>query len=211
MDIVCWSSEPISLDKILLDDSHPKIRTYFNEIKMSRQRLSENSPAPSNKQQKTVEWAKKHLERCEEKGLDFTSYGGPPIELYKSFPGLHKLTERQIDALVVSGVKFPEKRPRTVDLSQQLDRQSLKDGQGCVKPTMCSYVTSKCRTTVGAESLFLQGIHYGPNNHKIMNYPDSLLADLGGNAFEASRPFPVSHHSTPHTPYIIYIYIYIYI
>jgi len=195
MDIICWSAEPVTLDSCLLPESHPKIQSFYNEVSMIRQQqhraaLLQHTQAPSHpfkRQRTTLSWAKQHRDKCEEKGVDFAASCGPPREIFDMFPGLYKLSARQLDALGCLGVKFPEKEMRSVDLGPQLARQHVKvGGTGCVKPTMLSYLTHKCRTALGVEAMHMQGIHYGVNHNKLLKYPDSFLTDIAGNAFEAN-------------------------
>jgi len=103
------------------------------------------------------------------------------------FPGLYKLTDRQLECLICRGVKFPESKGRTIDLSQKITRQTLKEGgHGCVKPAMDSYFTSRCRLSIGLENMQMQGMHFKANHNKLRDMDQELLADLAGNGFEAA-------------------------
>ena len=130
-------------------------------------------------------WPQKHKAACDAMGVSFEDVHGPPKELYAAYPGLYKLTDRQMEVLIIKGVKFPERIGRSIDLSQTINRGHLKEGFGCVKPAMCSYITSRCRTAVGVESLLMQGIHYGAQQSRLEQFSENLKQDLGGNSFEA--------------------------
>ena len=60
-------------------------------------------------------------------GLDYSRLQPPTKEELQMFPGLQKLTAREMEALLILGVTFPEKEARCIDLSESIARARLKD------------------------------------------------------------------------------------
>ena len=178
-------TETLGMDRILLPEKHPEIMNMYEALRLERKVLGSDSPASQRKRKLGQTWPQKHKSACDAMGVNFEEVQGPPKELHAAYPGLYKLTDRQIEILVIKGVRFPERIGRSIDLSQTINRGHLKEGFGCAKPGMCSYITSRCRTTVGVESLLMQGIHYGEQQARLEEFPDNLKQDLGGNSFEA--------------------------
>jgi hypothetical protein len=45
------------------------------------------------------------------------------------------------------------------------------------------YLSDRCRLLNGIEALAALGIHYGPHQGRLLDFKDSFLVDLAGNAF----------------------------
>ncbi len=52
-----------------------------------------------------------------------------------------------------------------------------------VTPGAKNYIADRCRLVRGAESMLLQGLHYGPKQQQVMQLPDQFLQVRAGNAF----------------------------
>lgn len=151
--------------------------------------------------QEMPKWIAQHRELCDKHGVDWATLEAPDRMTRFIFPGLQKLGDREFDLLALQGVRdYPEAQTRIVDTSQAAIRVSTakkkrKPGAsffdvdtppGCpiITPGGRKYVTSRCRLLTGAEQLRFQNIWL---DQEIMDsFPEHLLSDLAGNAFETS-------------------------
>ncbi|CAE7437759.1 unnamed protein product [Symbiodinium sp. CCMP2592] len=101
-------------------------------------------------------------------------------------PYLKCMTARKRRTLFKLGVRnFPSETLQVVDISQDKFAH-LTNHSPCVTPKGERYLTSECRCMLPLESLRLQGAWFTEDDTRLENFPQSLLADLAGNAFEAS-------------------------
>ena len=110
------------------------------------------------------------------------------------YPALQQLTPRMSDILAAREVSLSEKKPRILELSQNLSRGGVvrvsEDWIGCVVPKMRPWLTSQNRFLTGHECLRLQGISYsdGAEGHEdLLLFESTFLTDLAGNAFHAGQ------------------------
>jgi hypothetical protein len=104
----------------------------------------------------------------------------------QAFPGLHAISDRQVQLLELSGIReFPESLCRCLDLKHSVARLSKPTSiASCILPGGQQYLTSKCRFMHPLESLGLQGICVPSEVSSRFSLP--FMQDLAGNAFEAS-------------------------
>ncbi|CAE7940690.1 unnamed protein product [Symbiodinium necroappetens] len=102
----------------------------------------------------------------------------------RSRPYLKCMTARKRRTLFKLHVKdFPTEDTKVIDISQDKFAHSTSHSP-CVTPKGERYLTSECRSMVPEESFRLQGAWL--SSESLEQFPQSLLADLAGNAFEAS-------------------------
>lgn len=65
-------------------------------------------------------------------------------------------------------------------------RASSSASSTIVTPTCMIYLGSRCRLANPRELLHMQGIHYGQREDELSEFEPRLLADLAGNAWEAT-------------------------
>ena len=101
---------------------------------------------------------------------------------------LARISYRKFDILHAKDVTaFPTPQRRIVEVSQSLHRSSNPTEKyvHAITPLMKFYVSDFCRFIVGAEQFRLQSIHFGDVD-KLRQFPNELLRDMSGNAFEGS-------------------------
>ena len=102
-------------------------------------------------------------------------------------PYLKCFTARKRSLLFNLGVlTFPEATCRVAELSQNLSWSRVLNVVPCLTPSGEKYLTKFCRPLLGVEALRLQGMWWRPNAPYCRSFPDKLLRDIAGNAFEAS-------------------------
>ena len=117
----------------------------------------------------TKDWVKKFRRAC------------------RTRPYLRAFTARKRSILFNLGVhSFPEETCRVAELSQNLAFARILDVVPCLTPNGEKYLTKFCRPLLGVEALRLQGLWWRPSSPYCRAFPDKLLRDLAGNAFEAS-------------------------
>ena len=151
-----------------------------------------------------MKWPSRHHDYAASRGMDWSSsrFVLTP-ENMAEYPGLRALTERELDALAMSGARLSENTLRTLEVSQSLGRSAgvvrvpaAVDEQaggapkllqlGCVTPRARWWLTSENRLNHGMEALNMMGIHYGPQHDDLlMQFGSTLLSDLAGNAFHS--------------------------
>ena len=126
----------------------------------------------------------KHAGLAGDRGISWLNAPGPDDDTLEMLPTLLKFTPRQIDILVSLDVKFPERQPRSIDITQSADFIQIRDNLQMTSPTMQLYLTHICRLSHGIEAMNFQGIHFGENEDKLCDYSHAFLQNLAGNAFE---------------------------
>ena len=101
------------------------------------------------------------------------------------FPGTLELQARQIDILEGIDMAVPEREPRFVDLSMSVRWAKATHHLGCFSGGSSTWVGHRARFLRPLELLHLMGIFY-PNEEPLSEFPDKLIRDLCGNAFDAS-------------------------
>lgn len=188
VDRLCDCSEAPCRDlrDFLLPLDHPVVQ---RQVQLARGKSEKRSARTTRPVAKAPKWAEQHCRAFEKSGRDWWEPSFPAESVFCEFPGLHALTERQFDLLAVLNVKFPDTRIATVELSQNLrsgkEREIKNNHADIVTPNGQQLVLHQCRCLTGLETLFLQGIHFGPSlQDRVEQMDDSLLRSLGGNAFQ---------------------------
>ncbi|CAE7268074.1 ngoBVM [Symbiodinium sp. CCMP2592] len=146
------------------------------------------SKPTAERNQGSPKWAAAHREAFKKLDQDerqmVPNYMDPTNSLLSHYPVLGKLTQRQAEILQLKGVhNLPEKRPRVIDLSQQLSFATLvEDRMPCITPSGAKMLTHRARFLHGIEAMRFQGLEF--DEHKLACYSNRFLNDLAGNAFE---------------------------
>lgn len=201
-------SQPQEVDQYLFDEEDPLVRRYFAECNALRlasagsdmdvnelTRMNwglfaalDSSKRARAKKTTAVAWGPKHWKHFMDNELDWFAASGPEADLEQYFPGLQVVHPREYEILYLQGIRsFPDLPTRVIETSQSLQRGSGETSPVCC-PTMTpsgrKYVSSRCRFLLGAEQLRLQNVWLDPE--VLSCFPNKLLADLAGNAFETS-------------------------
>jgi site-specific DNA-cytosine methylase len=119
-------------------------------------------------------------------------------QLVHMLPGLATLSPRQWGILEDqdrrTGLlgKMPEERPRTIDISQTVNRASLSQPGVCHTwtPKSCLLHTGRGRPMLGVEGLRLQNIRFNDDLEAeaqlLSRWSNEQLSDLAGNAFQGN-------------------------
>ena len=183
MDVVCGASEGVALEDLLLREDDQLVLDHYSEALAMADRRSTGASSSAA----TSNWASSHYEECIRQGKAWWDCHAPPKEVMDAFPGLHKLSARELDILACSKVSYPEKQARAINLAISFNRTRLTSSSvlGCTLPTMKEYITSRCRVSLGLEAMHFQNIHYAEQHRLLRGYSSKFLQDLAGNAFEA--------------------------
>jgi hypothetical protein len=136
------------------------------------------------KQDLQQDWHAEHIARCLARKVHWWNYDLSP-EIVICFPGITQLTDRELDSLTVSGIQIPEGEFCAVEVSQSSGCRRSADHYHAIIPRTRQYLARECRIISGVECLFVQNIRY-PREELLFGFPDALLRNLAGNAFEAS-------------------------
>eukprot|EP00439_Symbiodinium_sp_Y106_P053697 s2490_g7.t1 len=190
MQQLCGSGAPESmrcLDDFLLPEDSDFVKEELQRACQveAKRRESELKSVASKKKVRKLKWPEQHANALAAQGLDWREHSRPGPEVMQKFPGLLALTERQFDLCRVQGISFPDSRHSAVQLSQSLrgQRRIITNRSDIVLPFGELFWTHRCRLATGAESLSLQGIHYGRQQHRLTDMEPDLLQSLAGNAF----------------------------
>jgi hypothetical protein len=147
--------------------------------------LFEGRPAKRPKTGREPKWIGDHIDNGALRGKPWWSIQCRDRDTLALFPGLACLSDRAWESLILNGVEIPERKVRTVDVSQKMTRQNIaEDIVHAITPTGMKYLTHRCRLLHGLESLWLQSLPF--TKEDVAGFPETLLRDLSGNAFEAS-------------------------
>lgn len=180
------------LDEFLLPDDHPMIQNLLGTaaVKQATRAATQkaiaaksfSSSSTSHPTRRGTAWPQKHAAHSDVSGLDYWEPWASELEA-SLYPGLADLTDRQQDLLRLSGVKIPDCK-KTINVGMSLGYARPKADKSTIVTPKCElWLAHRVRMMAGIESLALQGIHYGNAQSKLDIYDDSLLKDLGGNAF----------------------------
>jgi site-specific DNA-cytosine methylase len=164
---------------------------HSSSLSSSASSLAQQKPGSlkrvsSSPKSRACKWAIKHSRFFEERGLDWTrpsDYRDPAIR--HLFPGLLELTDRQIDILEGIPMAIPERASRYVDLSMSMKWAKATRHTGCFSSGSLTWLGHRARFALPREMLHLMGIFYDSEEH-LSEFPDSLIRDLCGNAFDSS-------------------------
>eukprot|EP00435_Cladocopium_sp_Y103_P035935 s2002_g9.t1 len=159
----------------------------------ARERRQQTALKTTSKAAKAMRWPEQHAAVCDQLGLDWWEDAVPKDEVLDAYPGLQRLTDRQFDLLRMMGVKFPDHRKCSLELSQnQRNPRNAKpvnqNRADIITPRGQQLVAHQARCLLGIEGMFLQGIHYGREQWKLLDaddFSDDFLRDLAGNAFNS--------------------------
>ena len=145
---------------------------------------------PSQKKAKLMRWPEAHAQVCDQMGLNWWENAIPSGETLDIYPGLQRLTERQFDLLRLMGVKYPDQRKASVELSQsqrnpKTPKPVIPNRADIITPRGQQLIIHEGRCLLGLEGMFLQGIHFSREQYKVDDFEDELLRDLGGNAMNS--------------------------
>lgn len=179
-----------SLGKYLLPESHPLVRKYFRELGAGKFRddaLAERKP-------KRLKWVDVHRAHAAFKGIEWANLGVFDDATFDAFPGLTAFSPRQLEIIQLSGITIPtildaaDRRCKTLEVRQSLGWSKPRvDEVACLVPKNMYYLSHRCRELVAGEKLQLQSIFWPPRETaRLSGFPESLLSDLAGNAFECS-------------------------
>ncbi|CAE7749628.1 unnamed protein product, partial [Symbiodinium sp. CCMP2456] len=199
-------SQMRDLDDFLLNDADPLIQEdYAKAVDLAERRQqklesdlgtakrapkrkaeTEDAAVPKAKIAK-CKWAETHTKAMELMGKDWWESYAPSPATLKKFPGLHALTDRQLDLCQVFGIGFPDSRKAIVDLSQGLRSASyvkriMHNRCDVVTPHGQQLITHRARCVSGLEALHLQGLHWGVDHDRLSDIRSDLLRSLAGNA-----------------------------
>lgn len=173
------------LNDFLLEESSIFVREHIQRAQ-AKAAWRESRQKPNLKKQK---WATVHAKAMQANGMDWWQAARPADATLQSHPGLAELTERQFDLCKIYGIHFPDARDAGVELSQSFRGVRAIQNNTCdiVTPGGQLLLTKKARLACGTEMMLLQGLHYGPEQFKLLDFADQqdLLADLAGNAFNS--------------------------
>jgi hypothetical protein len=134
-------------------------------------------------------WMSAHMEKCSRSGASWWDRGLPSEELMQLYPGLRRLTSRQLDLIRTEGVAIPDlsEPPALMDISQEREPKAFRGISPCVTPKGMLYHSQQCRRLCGYEALRLQGFLFplgGERDLKLRNdFESEFLHNLAGNAF----------------------------
>ena len=174
-----------SLNDFLLEENSVFVREHIQRTQ-EKAVWRDAMQKPITKKRK---WAQVHAKAMQAQGMDWWQASRPTDAVLQSHPGLMALTERQFDLCKIYGIQFPDARDAGVELSQSFR------GLRAIQPNTCDIVTpgsqllltKKARLACGMEMMLLQGLQFGSEQFKLMDYAEGqeLLADLAGNAFNS--------------------------
>ena len=123
-------------------------------------------------------------------GTMWLQNASPTLDTLLCFPGLASLTDREMAILQLEKVSFPELALNVIEVSQNPTSASARSNVvfPAIVPRCRQYLTSRCRLVTGLEAMFIQNIVYpwDADYQLLGRFPDTLLRDLAGNAFEGS-------------------------
>lgn len=179
----------VDIDDVILPEAHPLVQRYMRQLMEEPAAHSSSSRSDEHvgKRLKGSSWAAAHAAKFASAGLDWTQatpFKDP--DLRQLFPGVRALTDRQIDVLQASGVSLPDAQRRVVDVSMSIDWASSTVGRaGCFSSGSQLWLGHRGRLSLGVEALRMMNIRF--SNEKLLeSFPDALLRDLAGNAFDGS-------------------------
>ena len=175
-------SELAPVDAYLLDETDPVLHHFMYQHK------EHDFTAEQLSAQSSLKWPRKHESTAARSGQSWFHQTYPSEETMRLYRGLRIMQVREIDLVMTKRVtQFPEAQQRFVDAGPSADRAAVVNTGSfpIVRPRSRTYITDRCRTSIGFEHLRLQSICY-PNPEKLLEFPDHLLVDLAGNAFELS-------------------------
>ena len=192
------------VDSYLLEENNPAVRQYFLECAAASVASASNVPASLDvavranwgvylqpcrpRASRKATCGPKHYKYFVSNSLDWQAAAGPDDATAISFPGLQRLHRREYDILYAQGVRsYPEAETRILECSQGIGRNQGECSPHCCPPMTPDgrkYVTSRCRFLLGCEQLRLQNIWMSTTSLSV--FPNTLLTNLAGNAFECS-------------------------
>ncbi|CAE7512728.1 unnamed protein product [Symbiodinium sp. CCMP2592] len=186
MNELCASPGPQlrSLNDFLLEENSIFVKQHIQRT--LEKAAWRDAQKPSTKKRK---WAQVHAKAMQSQGMDWWQASRSTDAVLQSHPGLMALTERQFDLCKIYGIQFPDARDAGVELSQSFRGLRAIQHNTCdtVTPGGQLLLTKKARLTCGMEMMLLQGLHYGAEQFKLMDYAEGqeFLSDLAGNAFNS--------------------------
>lgn len=197
MNFVAGAFDPLEIDDLLLreDDAlvleaYDAARAKAAKARSAAEAQCQVAPVAKRRKGRAGDWPGQHVKYCEEHDIKWWEARGPPEDIKAVFPGLYDLTQRELEVISLKKIRFPERAPGSVDVSQGLSRAYVtRDKLGCASPSMKNYLLHRCRISLGLECMQFQGLHYGDKHPELRSFSGALLQDIGGNAFEAlARP-----------------------
>lgn len=188
MACVLAGHEPLNVDSVLFAEES----TYVQEMKAQERRdyerrlvkVAQGSSCKSAGGSKL--WVHKH--KAASVSCAQSRWSDDLQDLY---PAYKLLPDREKDLLDHCKVGFPDARQRCVNVSQS--KPSICEGHlPCLTPKGTFWLAWRGRPLYGREALLAQGLPILEHEwDKVSFLSDSLLRDLGGNAFCAASLLPV--------------------
>ena len=173
------------IDDFLLpeDDEHVQEELRrAQDIDIKRMHDSARSKTRSGKRK----WAETHVNALLKQGdAEWWQIRAPDEATLQRLPGLHALTDRQLDLCNLLRISFPDRRKSVVDLSQgfRTARTIKGNHSDLITPQGQHFLTHRGRMLTGVEALCMQAIHFGADQHRVLDFTPQLLRSLAGNAF----------------------------
>ena len=184
------------LDDFLLPDDNPIIRGYLANLVHERQAASSSPMSRGSWLGKTAAYVEsaqlKRQRNGQPVGPDWWAPVYPTDDVLEMFPGLLDLTDRELSLLAAHGVSVTscdalrKRAKQTINTTQGCERaSSSRDGESTiVTPRGNVFLQHRVRKAHGLEALLLQGLHYGPSQHRLVDtFASADLHRLAGNAF----------------------------
>lgn len=168
------------MDLYFLPGRHPFLQKVIAEL--PPQKSIDKQIAQNTK------WPRMHYDLFQTKGLRWNGTKYPTEEECERYPMLQRMSLREFDILHARGVdSFPSSERKLVEVSQSLYRTHPVEADfvKALTPRIKYYISELCRYMVGIEELRLQSIHF-PLPERLLEFPNELLRNLSGNAFEGS-------------------------
>ncbi|CAJ1395375.1 unnamed protein product [Effrenium voratum] len=192
MDTLCTTQVRPLQHFVLPRDHEAVLREYDDAISLKEKRdlrVAAVARGQAKRKRAALVSADRFVRIMEQRGEEWWLSSVPDPDVLQQFPGLCRLTERQFDLCKLQEIQFPDQRKACVELSQNQRSSSNVKGVKVglceiITPTGQLLVTHQARCLTGFECLLMQGIHFGRQNENTWNeFPDDLLRNLAGNAF----------------------------
>ena len=180
--------ETRDLDDFICDDCHPAVQQMLrgeHDDPRPAVGAKRSTSSASMPRKRARLWPEKHAAQYDSQGRDWWESGHPTAAEYEAYPGLKKLTPREVDVLGLCGAKYPDLRKGTVDVYNSGHRSSKRiNCSRIITPGARLHLLHRCRLLTAYETMLLQGIHFGDKMHQLVKLPPHRVQDLSGNAFQ---------------------------
>jgi len=174
------SSRLAPLESYLLPESHPYVKAVHEPAlqhrlqRMGEQRLARvlasgvvhraNFKFKIDEDDLSEDWHEKTLRHYMAQGIQWWRQGKLSPSTLICFPGLARLSDRELAQLTLERVSFPEDQLCSMEVGQRGCKRSSDNFQALI-PRGRLYLTSRCRLLTGLEFVLAQGIWYDSPEH----------------------------------------------